>query len=566
MRNRTSLSRVLGLAFVLGAYLLGAYLFLGGPILAQVRIAREAIVDTTEITTILGVGQQLETQKRWGEALSHYEEALRRHPHSPNLLQRHFLARLHYDVGRRYNDPSFMSVLAELNAQRALDLYSEILLKINTYYVDRPDWAELVRRGTAAMEVAFAEESFRDQHGLAHSGDRLAAYTNFLSDIRRSLDQRKVRSHHEAQQLVTQAAYAAEQQIGIPARIVILEYACAAASSLDDYSSFLTGSQLDDVLSQIEGNFVGLGIELKAVSNSLLIVDVILGGPADHSGIRPGEMIVSVDGHSTKEVSTDVAADMLKGVEGSFVELIVEDSQGRARDVTLTRMRVDVPSVERASIVDRQVGIAYLQLTSFQKRTSRDVEDTLWSLHRQGMRSLILDLRGNPGGLLSVAVEVADKFVSGGGIVSTRGRSRSEVRDYEAHYAGTWRVPLVVLIDGDSASASEIFAGAIRDHRRGVIVGHRSFGKGSVQGIFPLNSANIGVRLTTAKFYSPKGQAISRRGVEPDVPVPVDAEARVRAPHFTARVTDEGQFPQVDHQDAALNAGLLVARERLGER
>jgi carboxyl-terminal processing protease len=132
---------------------------------------------------------------------------------------------------------------------------------------------------------------------------------------------------------------------------------------------------------------------------------------------------------------------------------------------------------------------------------------------------LIVDLRGNPGGLLTAAVEVADKFISAGSIVSTRGRNSHENFDYQAHATGTWGVPLIVLIDGETASASEIFAGAIRDSQRGTVIGQRSYGKGSVQGIFSLNTSQAGVRLTTAKFYSPKGQPISNRGVQPNMTV-----------------------------------------------
>ncbi len=552
MRTRSLLNSVLGLVL-----LFVAGWFSDGTSFGQVRIAREAIVDVSDLHDILRAGQQLESQQRWGEALTHYEEALRRHPGSPHLVQRHFLARLHYDVGRRYNDTSFVNTLAELDTQQALDLYSEILLKIHTYYVDQPDWEDLVRRGSVALEVALAEDRFRRQHRLAVGGEDAPDNSNILSGLSRSLEQIPVRSRHDARRAVMQTAYATEREIGIPAQVVVLEYACAAASSLDDYSSFLTGSQLDEVLSQIEGNFVGLGIELKAASNSLLIVDVIRGGPADQAGIRPGERIVRVDGHSTTEVSTDVAADMLKGKEGSLVELVVENASRQPRLVKLVRRRVDVPSIEQAAIIDTQSGVAYLHLSSFQKTTSEDLESTLWRLHGQGMRSLILDVRGNPGGLLSAAVDVADKFIARGGIVSTRGRSSGEMRDYQAHYGGTWRVPLVVLIDGESASASEIFAGAIRDHRRGVVVGRKSFGKGSVQGIFPLGIANIGIRLTTAKFYSPNGQPISRNGIDPDVPVHAESVT-------TARATDDGQLlasqPQVD---PVLDRGLQVARQRL---
>ncbi len=180
-------------------------------------------------------------------------------------------------------------------------------------------------------------------------------------------------------------------------------------------------------------------------------------------------------------------------------------------------------------------GVAYFRISSFQKTTSRDVDAALWRLHREGMRSLIVDVRGNPGGLLTEAVEVADRFVMDGTIVTTHGRSARENYDYRAHRVGTWRMPLVVLIDGDSASASEIFAGAIRDHRRGTVVGERSYGKGSVQGIFPLRVVKGGVRLTTAKFYSPSGYSISQGGVEPDVIVQSVAKPVTIGSHAAGR-------------------------------
>ena len=172
------------------------------------------------------------------------------------------------------------------------------------------------------------------------------------------------------------------------------------------------------------------------------------------------------------------------------------------------------------------------------------------------MASRNRNVRGNPGGLLAASVEVADKFVSRGAIVTTRGRNSNEDVDYRAHNVGTWSVPLIVLIDGDSASASEIFAGAIHDHQRGKVVGQRSYGKGSVQGIFPLSTSRAGVRLTTAKFFSPSGQAISDRGVSPDHVV-----------RTTARPVIDGRpTPTPDGSDAVLNAGLQLARNQLSLR
>jgi carboxyl-terminal processing protease len=200
-------------------------------------------------------------------------------------------------------------------------------------------------------------------------------------------------------------------------------------------------------------------------------------------------------------------------------KVIVTSPGQSAREVTVRRASVDVPSLENVKIIDPATGVAYVRIPAFQKTTPADLENALWDLHKQGMRSLIIDLRGNPGGLLTASVEVADKFIADGGIVSTKGRSEPENFSYRAHRPGTWRVPLVVLIDGDSASASEIFAGAIKDSGRGKIVGVRSYGKGSVQGIFPLGKNGAGARLTTAKFFSPLGHPIANVGVTPDIDV-----------------------------------------------
>jgi carboxyl-terminal processing protease len=191
----------------------------------------------------------------------------------------------------------------------------------------------------------------------------------------------------------------------------------------------------------------------------------------------------------------------------------------------------------------------------------------MFQLSRDGMRSLVIDLRRNPGGLLESAVELADEFLSQGRIVSTRGRNGEENRNYAAKPQGTWDLPLVVLIDGDSASASEIFAGAIRDHNRGYVVGQVSFGKGSVQGVFHQERGQGGLRLTVSKFYSPSGTAISARGIVPHVLVPEDSTA---APQnlTSLRPSGEGtklvaQVQPSSSRDAILDKGLQVAREML---
>ncbi len=532
--------------------------FLSGNAFAQVRNQQDSVANVAELQKILQTGEQLERERRWGEALNHYEDAARTFPSHADLKQRMTTARFHLEVSRRYADQSFLKSLNNLSQQQALDLYSEVLLKIQSYYVTEPDWRTLVRRGIYNIEIATTEPAFVEHYPRPVSADQTSL---FSQELRRVVGATQVRDRHEARQAASLAAQVSGHYLGIPPQAAILEFTCAAAASLDPYSSFLTGDQLDEVFSQIEGNFVGLGIELKPERDSLLIVNVVPGGPADYAGIRPNDRITAVDGHQTTVITTDKAADMLKGPELSYVKVMILSPDGSSRELRIQRRRVEVPSVEDAKIVDTENGVAYMRLTSFQKTTSKDVDDALWALHRQGMRSLIIDVRNNPGGLLNASVEVADKFLTGGIIVSTRGRSEREDFDYRAHNVGTWRVPLVVMINGESASASEIFAGAIFDHRRGTVVGERSYGKGSVQGIFPLSRFKSGVRLTTAKFYSPSGRAISHAGVLPHVAVQRESTANgqdAELAHQVARPTVQGEI--ISQQDAALKVAVETAR------
>ena len=516
---------------------------------SQIRIPKAALVTHASVQEIIDVGKTLERSGRWGDALTHYEEALREFPEQPDIEQRLSLSRIHFDLSRRYADSSFVASLRNLTEHEALDLFSELLIKVNTHYFESPNWQKLVRRGTNNVIVAMTDTEILAHHLPGVSQDYIATFRQELANFTES---RQIRNRQEARLFVSSAGRLAAQRLSVPPSTIIMEYVCGAAGALDDYSAFLTPTQLDDVYSQIEGNFVGLGIELKASEGNLLIVNVLSNSPAFHNGIQIGDRITEVDSRSTQDITTDQAADMLKGEEGSLVSLAVLTSENQIRRLQVRRQQVDVPSVKDIKIVDTESGIAYLHLTSFQKTTSRDVDAALWELHRLGMRSLIIDVRQNPGGLLSASVEVADKFVNRGTIVATRGRSPREDFDYKAHDSGTWPVPLIVLVDGDSASPSEIFAAAIRDHRRGIIVGQRSYGKGSVQGIFPLNYSSSGIRMTTALFYSPSGRAISKLGVDPDVVV---HDATQSASHLGSTVA-------TNQSDSVLAAGIQAARRQ----
>jgi carboxyl-terminal processing protease len=433
------------------------------------------------IGQLLQQGQSLETTGRWAEALTYYEEALREHPDDPTLQDRFDVARLHYSFEQRYDDRSFRDSVQNLRPRQALDQYTDLLNKIGAHYYTTPPWQDLTRRGARALKLALADDKFLRTHGIRVRGAQIDA---LQQDIDALSKRYAIRSSSDAAAVASQIARLASARIGLGETATLLEFTAAAAGGLDHYSAYLTADQLRDIYSQIEGNFVGLGVELKADDDALLIVNVIPNSPAEAAGIVDGDRIVAISGQSLQDMSTDQAAALLTGEEGSLVRVTVITAAQAPRDLIVRRAHVDVPSLEDVKIIEPATGVAYVRIPAFQKTTARDLEAALWDLHDKGMRSLVIDLRGNPGGLLTASVEVADKFIAAGGIVSTRGRSEQENFNYSAHRPGTWRVPLVVLIDGDSASASEIFAGAIKDAHRGKIVGSRSYGKGSVQGIF----------------------------------------------------------------------------------
>jgi carboxyl-terminal processing protease len=520
-------------------------------------IAADAIRAT--INRVLDNGRSLELSGHWADALTHYEEALHEYPEERSLQARFDVARLHYSLQQRYDDRSFRESLRTLRPQQSLELYSDLLGKIESHYYTEPPWQEITQRGAAAMDIALSQDNFLRNHSIQVRGEQI---DQLRAEILQTPSRYRISSSRDASAVASQIARLARQRVGLSETATILEFTSAAAGGLDHYSAFLTADQLRDIYSQIEGNFVGLGVELKADQGALQIVHVIPRSPAEKSGIHDGDRITAVDGQATKSLSTDEAASLLTGAEGSTVRVTVTTPGQQPREVTVRRASVEVPSLEGVRVLtpaeaNGASGVAYVKIPAFQKTTSADLEQALWDLHRQGMRSLIIDLRGNPGGLLTAAVEVADKFIADGGIVSTKGRSEQENFSYRAHRPGTWRVPLVVMIDGDSASASEIFAGAIKDSGRGKVVGARSYGKGSVQGIFPLGKSGAGARLTTAKFYSPLGHPISNVGITPDV----DTRRAADAAGPQATTVGFRGADQKANNDRPLEVAIGVVRE-----
>src|SRR5690348_9599326 len=287
-------------------------------------------------------------------------------------------------------------------------------------------------------------------------------------------------------------------------------------SSLDPHSAYLTPDLYKELQSDTQGRFGGLGIEITVKGGILTVVSPIEDTPAAKAGIKPGDQIFKIEDEFTKDMSLVDAVKKMRGPRGSKINLTIKrEGVSDLIDVSLVRDIIRVQSVRSRTL---EPGYGYIRLAQFQERSDRDMQRALEKMaaEKGGIKGLVLDLRNNPGGLLTQAVRVSDMFLESGLIVYTEGRIEAQKQKYFAQKEGTWNdFPIVVLVNGGSASASEIVAGALQDHRRAVVLGTKTFGKGSVQTILPLDD-NSALRLTTARYYTPNGRSIQAVGITPN--------------------------------------------------
>jgi carboxyl-terminal processing protease len=290
-------------------------------------------------------------------------------------------------------------------------------------------------------------------------------------------------------------------------------------SSLDPHSAYLTPDLYKELQMDTQGRFGGLGIEITIKNGVLTVVSPIEDTPAFKAGVKPGDMIFKIEDEFTKDMTLVDAVKKMRGPKGTKIKISIKrEGIPELIDFTMVRDTIRVQSVRSRTLEE---GYGYVRLAQFQERSDRDLQKALEKLaaEKGGIKGLVLDLRNNPGGLLTQAVRVTDLFLDSGLIVYTEGRIESQKQKYFAQKEGTWMdFPMVVLVNGGSASASEIVAGALQDHKRAVVLGTKTFGKGSVQTILPLDD-NSALRLTTARYFTPNGRSIQALGIVPDIVV-----------------------------------------------
>jgi len=292
-------------------------------------------------------------------------------------------------------------------------------------------------------------------------------------------------------------------------------------SVLDPHSAYLTKEGYKEMQISTTGSFGGLGIEIGVRDDVLTVITPIEGTPAFHAGVLPGDRIIKIDGKPTADLSLEDAVKLLRGPKGTQVVItIMRDKQEKPIDLTITRAMIHIESVKAEML---EPGYGYIKVRNFQVDTADDIRSALEEMGP--LKGLILDLRYNPGGLLDQAVSVSDLFLESGMIVYTDGRRPEEKTEYRARKEGTFEgFPMIVLINGGSASAAEIVSGALQDNKRAIVVGVKSFGKASVQSIRPLSDGSA-LKLTVARYYTPSGRSIQATGIEPDIRVEQRVEA-----------------------------------------
>jgi len=321
---------------------------------------------------------------------------------------------------------------------------------------------------------------------------------------------------------------------------------------LDAHSSYLDKKAYKELKISTSGEFGGLGIVVGMRNGVLTIISPIDDTPAYKAGLKAGDIILKINDKATIDMSLDEAVNLMRGKPGTKITLTIVRKGQKPFKVTITRAIIKVKSV-KAKDLQNYPDIKYIRISSFDKNVVSSLKKVLANLDKEHKKGIIIDLRNNPGGLLNQAVGMLDLFIDKGVLVSQKGRVKSENETYYAHSAGTYKnIPIVVLVNGGSASASEIVSGGLQDHKRAVIVGEKTFGKGSVQAILPVNKDEA-IRLTVARYYLPSGRTIQAKGVTPDIivhPAKIEkeeSEELIKEANLKAHL--KAELEKIDHKN-----------------
>ena len=585
--------------------------------LAKLTIAHELadrvnLADTVDpnlrrhiIDEAVATAQQKNSQGQWIESYSRYSLLARLDKANSHYAQQSRRAWRQAVLAEMYvSDPNQDAVSwQERRGDITFNIFALSLRNLTVQYVEEPDFRDMADRALHYCLLLGETTQLAETFEQLNDNTVAIRYRDALENIRRTTtaEESSQFGRSELLELLREVERVNIDTISLPDEVIIAEFAEGAFAALDGYTYVVWPADVPDFRKDMTNEFSGVGIEISKIDGRLKVNSLLDDSPAERAGLDAGDTIVAIDHKSTTNITLEMAVHRITGSAGTNVVLTI-DREGfdQPRDFTITRGRISVLTVKglyRDAQGDWQYWldpanrIGYVRLKGFSGKTTHRLRQTLYDLRRDGLRGLVLDLRDNSGGFLSTAVEVVDTFVSYGRIVSTRGRFSNDEQIKFANTFSTFdlELPLVVLVNSISASASEIVSGALKDHRRALIVGSRTYGKGNVQTIQYLQPTSAQMKMTIAYYYLPLGRRVHRDihdrtnedyGVEPDVVVELTNQQlqQLRKVRREAETLHRNDRPESDRtwtvyspvelieSDPQLNVALLCLKGRVVAR
>jgi carboxyl-terminal processing protease len=473
---------------------------------------------------------QHERRGDWLEACNVYEKLLK-FSRSNEIRQRYRNALRHYYQVLRHRDAGYRKDVLDLKWTQALRLYEIVLINLLDASVEKEkiDPALVFRRGLEEFVNALADPVFCQTHLQGLRPDDTRTFRTYLQ--RNWGSPGVVLTRDQAIEQVRDVAMKAFEALQLGATTTIMEFTCGACCAVDEYTVYLTPGQFRELADLLKGEYVGVGLQLAVENGKLVVVDVVPDVEMADKMVPPpvkGDHVLSIDKKPAADLNVEAAMKLLEGEVGTVVEIVVASPGMPERAATLRRRPLLIPSVFPPQMHSGAIG--YLRITAFQETTPQEFDAAVQLLNKAAMKALILDLRGNSGGVFDAAIDVARRFLCSGIITRTQHRDPDLNRVYEARNPAALTMPLVILVDAETASAAEVLAGALKEHKRARLVGQTTYGKGCSQGFLPLppqgqlklprepgGKATGAIRITVARFFSPSGSPYTGRGVVPHI-------------------------------------------------
>ncbi|MFO0966657.1 MAG: S41 family peptidase [Gemmataceae bacterium] len=473
--------------------------------------------EVSKLDLLLEQAKQHEADGRWDQACEAYDAILKLDRSLTSIKDKYQQCLRRYWQARRHRDYSFRKEVLSIDYGQALRLYGIMrdTLLDNSLEKAKADPSRLFAKGLEEFDAALADPYFCQQFLITARPEEIRAFRDFL---KKNWGGETKLSRGAALKKLREVALAAQTNLNLNCTVTILEFTCGSCYALDDYTFYLTPNQLRELCDSLRGGLANIGLILRGDGDKFFVMDTARFSPAARD-LNPGDEVVSIDKKSTRMMTLDEANDLMAGPQGTSIEVQVVTAGMGLRTFTFVRQTLFAPTVASSWIKD---GVGYIHLSCFKDTTVQEMDEMLTNLLSRDMKALVLDLRGNDGGLFEAAIDVARRFLSSGVITSTENVDPKYNTVYEAKNPHALTLPIVVLVDGDTASAAEVLAGALKENRRARLVGQPTFGKSCTQVLVKLPSAPGGIptgglRLTVARFFSPDGAAYTGRGILPHI-------------------------------------------------